>query len=1370
MKKTRKAKDNPILEKIVMMKPEEFLDSEKGAKAAWKGFTSQTLYIANRLMLLEDECDFYPEKVEDLLIKRGGLPIETVQVKNINENLVLSHLNPQGSDSFFRRSLLLRKENNDLKLSIISFGSLGKELLEVREKENTAVQTIAERLAQKHGYTQEEASWLLSHLEIYTVDHEQLEEQIFQKLSRMTETMAAPSLAFDVLTNYISALSLKGEKTSRLDWAKKLHNIATDFAVISGFQQEYGRSLRPFFEYKTNLPLEILDEQYKIGINAHPDHVRNNLDLKRTNWLQRVETGFDEKQVVIIRGASGQGKSTLAYRHLVDTYPESNIFLIEQIENGTQAANIVTALSGLSIAKENNLIVHIDVTPYQTNWVWVIEQLQKTGKNIKLLVTIREEDYRRTVVDKSILQFEDIEVGFDKSEAEWIYEQYKNNRFRNFDEAWHSFGESGPLMEFIYLLNETNTLKEKLEAQINRIKLKEPDAQDWLKVLRLSGYAGRLNLNLNLAKVVRTLNSKNYEKMIYLFEKEYLLRKTNDDRYIEPLHAIRAELIYSILKDSALAPEEEMLLQTIECVDDFSQMLIVNYCYDKSHDSQLIEKIAAITFDRWANFASAISGILWIEVHKHHQINREILLEGDGASNSAFSFIAMADVTGLLGTFDLSQVLEIMKSQNPQGAERFEEIMSRIPRAYLGYKHLDIFFEKSRDSLPKYLPRETKEISSLGFALFWMSIRGYFIPARFDAKDMVELLKSADIDAALDLAEGIYSQKWYDLYKEILSILRDRICAKFGIIVLEESEGSISSQFITDVFDDNTKSDNSVHKQTMAVINALRKLYPGKEQYATKIIGADFMPGIPIADGEKNINAKYLPNQYVVELNRWFHNLHVYHYRIDTWNEYIENIFDIRNSITQTTQALLTGLDYLYKKNGNLNRLTDESFSELVTSTWKKLSTDSSRLPKSAMDRFGFSGESYEANKGEERSERSKEDYSGITLHSFQSATTVLFRKSFRDYCAKYSGFLDQKNALISSRVKRLEIDRDGRLSTINLTDAVSQLGEMQREFARLFTRLIDANRLEELHETESENLETLLNVWKFLEETNLQKVESVVYGQKKLLRKRKQDIEKFFTKDLRNLAGVKVVSPLAFHTSGKKVLYVTVELEKTDNFIKALYEEFKKRFPNSGTLTVDSLHIINFINQIIVCPKIGKYYSLGAIDINVRNLTNFDEEKFIKYVLPYEPDKYMKDHFNFPSGGNPIYHWNVLYASTNALKLILAHADKAIQTMSAMPPQTMIKDNVFYNWCDKGANSVSKLTSQMFVDFQALSEKLSQIPEAKEYLETSEEAIKIIDEHKAMFIKAPDKSQYQTLLNNLDLCFSELFLYAKAEVNSTHS
>ena len=55
-----------------------------GAQSAWKGFSSQTLYIANRL--LSDDCayEYYPEDIEDLVIKKDGVIIEAVQIKNIS--------------------------------------------------------------------------------------------------------------------------------------------------------------------------------------------------------------------------------------------------------------------------------------------------------------------------------------------------------------------------------------------------------------------------------------------------------------------------------------------------------------------------------------------------------------------------------------------------------------------------------------------------------------------------------------------------------------------------------------------------------------------------------------------------------------------------------------------------------------------------------------------------------------------------------------------------------------------------------------------------------------------------------------------------------------------------------------------------------------------------------------------------------------------------------------------------------------------------------------------------------------------------------------------------------------------------------------
>lgn len=60
------------------MEKNEIVKSEIGSEAAWRGFSTQTLYIAKRLLTAEDYEQLYPEQVEDLMIMRKGKIIELV--------------------------------------------------------------------------------------------------------------------------------------------------------------------------------------------------------------------------------------------------------------------------------------------------------------------------------------------------------------------------------------------------------------------------------------------------------------------------------------------------------------------------------------------------------------------------------------------------------------------------------------------------------------------------------------------------------------------------------------------------------------------------------------------------------------------------------------------------------------------------------------------------------------------------------------------------------------------------------------------------------------------------------------------------------------------------------------------------------------------------------------------------------------------------------------------------------------------------------------------------------------------------------------------------------------------------------------------
>jgi hypothetical protein len=1339
-----------------------FVHSEKGTKAAWKGFSSQTLYIANRLMLLNDQSEFFPEKVEDLLVIKDDIPVEAVQVKNIASDLTLSHFSPRKQDSFFRRALSLRQENEDLKAVIIAFGPLGNELDDLNQGEKEATTSVSEKLL-KYDYSEDEVNWLLGNLVIQVVNQNSLEEQIYAELTQLTETMAAPKLAFDVLTNYVSVLSQKGEKTSKSDWNQRLHNIAIDFAAMSGFHQEYGRSLRPLFEYKTNLPLEKLSEEYRIGVNAHPDHIRNNLDVRREIWGNKIESYFDENQIVIIRGASGQGKSSLAYRYLIDTFPESNVICVEQIETSTQAANIVAAANNLSIARENNFILYIDVKPYQTGWLWILQQLQKTGQKIKLLITIREEDYRRAIVDKSSTSFEEIKLSFDRLEAESIYQKYSSTKFRNFDEAWHAFGETGPLMEFIYLLNEVETLEQKLSAQINRIRLNEAEAQSWLQFLRLSTYAGRLNLNLNLRKAVQITKCKNYEKMIRLFEKEYLLRETEDKTYIEPLHAIRAEIIYSVLKDPVMCTEEELLIGAIECVDDHSQMLMVNHCHDNNCSPELIERISAINFDKWENYASVIKGILWIEVYKFFQKNREIVLLGDSHFNNAFGFLALTDITGLLGEFDLEPILDIMKTVNPQGVPVFRDIFAKIPQKHLMYGWLDIFFKNYEKNLPGYIPYNSTEVSSLGYVLFWLSIRSTLIDPFLDDMELAQVLEAVDIDASLDLLEGIYHQEWTDLYHSATPALSNKVCSRWRIVHLEKDDSdTVSAHFIADIFDKNEKNKLfSAHSQNMTVVKALRKLYPEKLRYATKILGADFMEGIPVPDTKKNIDANYLKNEWITQLNSWFHNLNTYEHRASTWNEYVESVIHIRTAIEDSAQTVVKGLNFLYKKNGNLKKLTADEVTHLLTETAQNISSDRSLLPKSSTDRFGFVGDSVKEDmlydfRSEEQGDTDKKN-----VHmegSIQAILTKKFREAFKKYCSSFLTFLNQKDDLIALRVKRMPNAQNSHLALINLLETISQLKLVQGEFKRLFSELIDAEELADLENRETSNMELLLEIWKFLEETNLQKLDSVAFTRKKKVAQRKQKIERFFTQKLLGISGVSSASDPILQPDGDINIYITVDVQYTELFFEVLFKEFKNTFPDAATYTVDNFYIQSFISNIIVIPTFNNLPMVGSIKAEIRNLIIFDEEKFMRYRTPYEYDEYMKNNFTSVLPNDALFtRWILLLALTNTANLLLSHSDKTNQAIISLPESTIVRD-VYSEWVYDGVSSLSEILEQFSLGFQKLSDALQADARAKQHLNSISKILGTLQSKKELLITGAEKKIASDFSQELTDCLEDLY------------
>lgn len=79
-----------------------------------------------------------------------------------------------------------------------------------------------------------------------------------------------------------SALSKSKGYTTLKMWKEKIHEIGTSIAAIDGFYKEYNKALVCLSELQLNSNQEQQKQEYLQGVSAHPTHIRNDLDFKRS--------------------------------------------------------------------------------------------------------------------------------------------------------------------------------------------------------------------------------------------------------------------------------------------------------------------------------------------------------------------------------------------------------------------------------------------------------------------------------------------------------------------------------------------------------------------------------------------------------------------------------------------------------------------------------------------------------------------------------------------------------------------------------------------------------------------------------------------------------------------------------------------------------------------------------------------------------------------------------------------------------------------------------------------------------------------------------------------------------------------------------
>lgn len=899
----------------------------------------------------------------------------------------------------------------------------------------------------------DEASWILSKIVFQKVNTKALEEQILNQLKSYVPTMAAPELAQTLLIQYIADLSKTKGFTSLPLWQEKIHKIGTDIAVMDGYYKEYQKSLIRLCDMTSDKSIEVLRQEFSQGVSTHPAHVRNNLDFVRKEWIGKIGLSINKHKAVIIKGVSGQGKTALCLRFLFDNYTEQLVFCVRHIQSSNQAENLVSALQGI-IKHAQDIIIYIDVNPGESNWTLLLQELQARGVSVPILVSIREEDFKLSKVDTSIIAIDVIDLNLSKIEAENIYNSLTldnpHPKFRSFDEAWRQFGEEGPFLEFIYLLNNNQTLRQRLVAQIDRL-ISEKNPDSWLMLLSLVCYAGKIGCPVLFEDVKRESNCDTAIAALNRMSKEYLLKSSEDGRYIEALHPLRASIICDILFNKIAYNPSQILLKSLKCVENrHPQLMLMDYFTQNPYDFALIKQLANIRCRDWTMFACMLNTMLWLDVKLYVERNQKVYDELIAKKGNGWLVFSPLDISGELRPNEF--ILEDISNDLPEMYEGIradiEWMKNSLTSLMITYETTDLWMQNC--NIPADLPQSDTEWSDFGYSLFWLAKRKQIVELPFSQEMIKEAVRIGDIKSKADAMQGLYLQGKIDYYNACELILRERIINHFCIIKMVISETEVTCEFVPPFFSENentTKTKNLNHFWTMNMVDILSKLYPDKEYVGVKLIDIDLLSdlGIPALDCEKRIHRSHLPNTWITEINAWLKSRIDYSYRPKDWQEYNQRVDTIRQNALELVNIIIRSVDYIYKKGfiskERIDRLLDR------IGVLKHLLHNELLLPKNAVDPYCLFREdmaSQEKDIDKLINIKFAPTISGLSMQLYQD-----FRKNFHDVYRNFDHYLEGFLSLLISRIKGEDIGKlkKPKLTLVSLFNTTKALYYMQQEY-----------------------------------------------------------------------------------------------------------------------------------------------------------------------------------------------------------------------------------------------------------------------------------------------------------------------------------
>jgi hypothetical protein len=941
------------------------------------------------------------------------------------------------------------------------------------------------------------------------------------------------------------------QKITHDDLIAKINNIGKFLGERNAYHAVWFRSVVPIEDREIETQdREMLSNEFYRGVSARYEHILADIDRPRPTKLNEIDQKFNEKQIVIIHGSSGQGKTTLAYRYLHDFFPSLWRFQVRLVDGCQHALNIATALSGHARNIGVRMAVYLDVSPNDKDWVELVKDLS-LQRNIQVLVTVREEDFKRASISNTEIKFNEVELKFDRAEAEEIYgflqETEIPTHFLDFDDAWKRFGDRGPLMEFVYLVTKGESLRERLQQQVRRIQQEvnggKRSAKE-LDLLCLVSVASAFEARLKVRELIHFLHLPRSmaKETLRLLEKEYLLRTSEDKKLVTGLHPIRSEILADILVDPAFNSWIDNLSDCLPFVfeQDIGSFLLYVFSRHQHELEPLLNVLNSYQPEQWIAIAGIVRALIWLGIKEYVKSNQELISEVYEQFSLGWAFILDFDITnampGVADNFLSSFALVIPENGRVQ-IEALRNRQTDKDRVFIyAVEWLSILTVKPQT--PQL------EIDWLGMAevLFWIGRLQVNVPIVdwLNGINLDNATEALNLNILADIALGLfYAEK--TIYQSWLDRNYDRLIHRFRqetqTLMWENDGQSLRVHFAIELFKPdrplpeaqsfNQYAERGFVDASTERLTLCRKFFPNYERYGSKGYGHQVWIDIESHDEtEKNIPFDNFLLQNLTSLNATFKAIVDWELRPNTWEEYANLVLALRQEIIQILKKLREGLqDYFGSK--QINRILGNNIEPSEWDRCEKNLKYRPRLPRCAFDEWGFVSESMDYSQNQDNSNKKQ----NLVLEKYKS-----YLKVFDEYASTCSNFFDQSGRVLNfhtrirdhdyttlqqmAEVLNIDLSQKAHLSVANLGDAWQVIKKLQQEFNKLLSQFIDdKTKLHEVENLEKEVFSELWCIWYYFAFHPKRIFKNAIQECEKKFNKKVQEICRKITKQLKEIS-----------------------------------------------------------------------------------------------------------------------------------------------------------------------------------------------------------------------------------------------------------